>query len=121
MRFRVVVITALAVAASLVLAAFGGRGATADQSAATGRVQHLHLEYGPLDIRPGQNVINTNQYRVPQPEGDGWIVGFKPNLRLADGTVPRVDVIHLHHGVWANATRRDQTAPLLPERFVPAG
>ena len=25
---------------------------------------------------------------------------FKPDLTYADGTVPRVDVIHLHHGVW---------------------
>jgi plastocyanin len=30
----------------------------------------------------------------------GWIVGFKPDLVYKDGTVPRVDVIHLHHGVW---------------------
>ena len=73
-------------------------------------VQHLHLEYGPLAIRPGQNLIDTNKYRIPQPTEDGWIVGFRPNLRLANGTVPPVDVLHLHHGVWANAqpARRDR-------------
>jgi hypothetical protein len=32
---------------------------------------------------------------------DGWIVGFRPDLKYADGGgTPRVDVIHLHHGVW---------------------
>ncbi len=84
-------------------------------------VQHLHFAYGPLDIAPGQNLITTNKYRVPQPTEDGWIVGFKPNLRLANGKVPPVDVLHLHHGVWATATRRDATAPLFPERFYASG
>ena len=47
-------------------------------------------------------------------------MGFKPNLRLADGTVPPVDQIHLHHGVWLTGTRFDATA-LLPERFFGVG
>ena len=84
-------------------------------------VEHLHFEYGPLDIKPGQNVIQTNKYLIPQPKEDGWIVGFKPNLKLANGKVPPVDVLHLHHGVWAVSNRRDSTVPLYPERFIPAG
>jgi plastocyanin len=84
-------------------------------------VQHLHFEYGPLDIAPGQNLIQNTTFRIPQPTEDGWIVGFKPNLQLPDGKVPPVDVLHLHHGVWAVATRRDATAPLFPERFIAAG
>jgi plastocyanin len=122
---RVVVTGALALAACLVLAAFGGSGPararSGSGSTSADGVQHLHFEYGPLDIRPGQNVIDTNKYLIPQPNEDGWIVGFKPNLRLENGKVPPVDVIHLHHGVWANALRRDATAPLLPERFIAAG
>ena len=49
---------------------------------------------------PGQNnieaKINQNKPTVP-----GYITRFKPNL-VYSGThkVPRVDVIHLHHGVW---------------------
>ena len=43
------------------------------------------------------------------------------NIRRADGTVPPVDVIHLHHGVWLNMSRRDLTSPGLPERFMAAG
>ena len=27
---------------------------------------------------PGQNMIDTNKYRIPQPTEDGWIVGFSP-------------------------------------------
>ncbi len=84
-------------------------------------VQHLHFEYGPLDIKPGQNLIATNQYQLQQPAEDGWVVGFRPNLKLANGKVPPVDVLHLHHGVWAVANRRDTTYPLFPERFIPAG
>jgi plastocyanin len=84
-------------------------------------VQHLHFEYGPLDIAPGQNLIQNTTFRIPQPTEDGWIVGFKPNLQLPNGKVPPVDVLHLHHGVWAVATRPDATAPLFPERFVAAG
>jgi plastocyanin len=84
-------------------------------------VQHLHFAYGPLNIAPGQNLIQTNPNQVPQPSEAGWIVGFKPNLKLPNGKVPPVDVLHLHHGVWAVATRRDATAPLFPERFVAAG
>jgi plastocyanin len=93
------------------------------QAPTTGKdgVQHLHFEYGPLDIRPGQNLIQNSTFRIPQPTEDGWIVGFKPNLKLPSGKVPPVDVLHLHHGVWAVATRRDPTAPLFPERFIAAG
>ena len=84
-------------------------------------VQHLHFEYGPLDIKPGQNIIETAKYRIPQPEEDGWIVGFRPNLQLPDGKIPPVDVLHLHHGVWAVYSRRDATFPIYPERFIAAG
>lgn len=84
-------------------------------------VQHLHLSYGPLDVRPGQNSIQTKPDEIEQPTEDGWVVGFKPNLKLANGTVPPVDELHLHHGVWATANRFDATAPPFPERFVAAG
>jgi len=84
-------------------------------------VQHLHYEYGPLDIKPGQNLIQNSTFRIPQPDEAGWIVGFKPNLKLPNGKVPAVDVLHLHHGVWSVLTRRDATAPFFPERFIPAG
>jgi plastocyanin len=67
-------------------------------------VQHLHFDYGPVKIAPGQNTIafESNDQR---PAVNGWIVGFKPDLVRMDGSVPRVDVIHLHHGVWLSNGR----------------
>ncbi len=63
-------------------------------------VQHLHLHFGPLAIAPGQNNIRLDVV-TQKPKVDGWIVGFTPNLTYsANGKVPPVDVIHLHHAVW---------------------
>ncbi|MCU1430607.1 MAG: hypothetical protein JWL83_4607 [Actinomycetia bacterium] len=81
--------------------------------------KRLHFKVGPITIEPGQNNIYT-QGRIPQPTGDGWIVGMHPDLRYPDGTVPPVDVIHLHHGVWLNLRSHDSTSGL-PERFFAAG
>jgi plastocyanin len=67
-------------------------------------VQHLHYKYGPLPIQAGQNNIQIGQNEVPKPKVDGWITRMQPNLELMDGTVPPVDVIHLHHAVWLNVT-----------------
>jgi plastocyanin len=63
------------------------------------RAETLSYRFGPIKVAPGQNTIELapNQLKPPV---DGWITGFKPNLTYADGEVPRVDVIHLHHGVW---------------------
>jgi plastocyanin len=108
-------IVGIAILASAVTANAG------DTPTAQGNVKHLHFEFGPLDIRPGQNVIQTNKVSIPQPKIAGWIVGFKPNLHLEDGSVPPVDEIHLHHGVWLTGTRFDATSPPLPERFFGVG
>lgn len=55
--------------------------------------------FGPMSIKPGQNVINLDVQRA-RPKADGWIVGFRPGLVYADGTSPSVKVVHLHHAVW---------------------
>src|SRR5689334_7773881 len=80
-------------------------------------VQHLHYQVGPLHVRAGQNIIEFTNNQIPKPTVDGWITGIRPNIHLPDGTVPRVDVIHLHHGVWLNMSRQDTTVPVLPQRF----
>ena len=54
----------------------------------------------------------------------GYITRFKPNL-VYSGThkIPRVDVIHLHHGVWLNnfyptfAAGEEKTALQLPRGY----
>jgi plastocyanin len=69
-------------------------------SATTPGAKRITYKYGPVDIKPGQNTIsfepNNGFPRVP-----GYITRFKPDLvRVSDGSIPRVDVLHLHHAVW---------------------
>ena len=79
----------------------------------------LHLKAGPFPIQPGQNNITTKG-TIPQPDVNGWIVAIRPNLTYDDGSIPRVDVVHLHHGVWLNTGAADPTAKL-PQRFFASG
>ena len=97
--------TTLLVALALALG-LGGRAAAAPARWWPDRdVTHVNLHVGPLRVDPGQNVI---RFRIlhQRPKVDGYITSFVPNLVYAGahGTctkaVPRVDVIHLHHGVW---------------------
>jgi hypothetical protein len=62
-------------------------------------VQHLTYCYGPIAIKPGQNIIRLNPTTL-FPQVPGYITRFDPELVYADGTVPPVDVLHLHHAVW---------------------
>jgi plastocyanin len=87
-------------------------------------VQELHYEYGPIQITPGQNNIDFSGGQVPKPEVDGYITAIRANLVRPDGTVPPVDVIHLHHGVWANLSATEEerrNAGGLAELFFAAG
>src|SRR5919106_3750916 len=85
-------------------------------------VQRLHYEYGPIEIAPGQNTIALEENGL-KPPVDGWITSFKPNLVRRDGSVPRVDVIHLHHGVWLKnlrplfASGEEKTALMAPPGY----
>jgi plastocyanin len=90
-------------------------------AAAAAGTKHLHFEYGPVHIDPGQNIIQFSGNQVPKPTAEGWITMIKPNLLLPDGKVPAVDIIHLHHAVWLNLSRSDATRPSLPERFFATG
>ncbi len=63
-------------------------------------MQTLHYEFGPIPITPGQNTIEVALNNL-KPEVPGYITRFTPGLIYTrDGTTPRVDVVHLHHGVW---------------------
>ncbi len=87
----------------VVAAAFAFGCSTA---AAASGVQHLHFHAGPYVVTPGANLILLDTNKVPKPNQDGYITRMAPNLHYAKaggvccGKVPRVDVIHLHHGVW---------------------
>jgi hypothetical protein len=67
-------------------------------------VQHLSYRYGPVAVAPGQNTIAFDPNRL-KPPVDGYILSLKPNLVRPDGSVPPVDVLHLHHGVWVSNGR----------------
>jgi plastocyanin len=86
-------------------------------------LQHLHYEYGPIDIAPGQNSIQTEIDKL-KPAVPGFITRFSPNLVYArNHRVPRVDVIHLHHGVWLSnfqpifAAGEEKTIAQLPRGY----
>jgi plastocyanin len=90
-------------------------------------VQHLTYCY-PVNITPGQNIIrfrpaiDGNGQKL-WPQEDGYITRFDPELIYADGTVPPVDVLHLHHAVWAVngapqfAVGEEKTIQQLPTGF----
>jgi plastocyanin len=73
---------------------------------ASSGVEHLHFAAGPYLVKPGANLILTDASEVPKPNVNGFMTRVAPNLHYARangkccGSIPRVDVIHLHHGVW---------------------
>ncbi len=90
-------------------------------------VQHITYCYGPITIRPGQNIIklrpaNDGTQKL-WPQQDGYITRFDPEFIYADGTVPPVDVLHLHHAVWLVngnpqfAVGEEKTIQQLPQGF----
>lgn len=116
-----------ALACVLALAAVGAPAASASPLGKAAAVQSLAggakrvtYKIGPFDIKPGQNPIDNSIIRQ-RPQVDGYITRFKPNLTYLDGTVPPVDVIHLHHGVWVNASRANVTGGYPAELFFAAG
>jgi plastocyanin len=91
-------------------------------------VQHITYCYGPINMMPGQNIIKFRQAvdtlgNKLWPQEDGYITRFDPELVYTDGTVPRVDVLHLHHAVWTVngnpqfAVGEEKTVQQLPEGF----
>ena len=114
-------VQAIAGAAVCALAALLLLAATASAAPATTRagwpakskdIQHLHFETQPLDVKPGQNGIeNLLLSAKAKPKVDGYIIRARPDLHLMDGTVPPVDVLHLHHGVWLNLSRSAPGSP----------
>jgi hypothetical protein len=61
--------------------------------------QRLRFAYGPITVKPGANaqLIGLN---IQKPLYDGYVSRLTANLYRTDGTIPPVDVVHLHHGAW---------------------
>jgi len=113
-RLRVTVGLLMAAAAVMLTAtsAFGATTTSALRASASTPMldpgpppgaQVLKYKFGPLKIRPGQNLIDIDVQKE-RPAVDGWIVSFRPGLVYAAGAdagkSPSVDVVHLHHAVW---------------------
>ena len=84
--------------------------------------------YGPINIAPGQNIIKLRAAvdtvgEKLWPQQPGYITRFDPEFVYTDGSVPRVDVLHLHHAVWAVngnpqfAAGEEKTIQQLPQGF----
>ena len=97
-------------------------------SGGVSQVQHITYCYGPITISPGQNIIKLRLATDSLgnklwPQVPGYITRFDPEFIYADGTVPRVDVLHLHHAVWAVngspqfAVGEEKTIQQLPQGF----
>jgi hypothetical protein len=65
-----------------------------------GACQRMRFSFGPIAVKPGQNDVLINPVTIEKPLVDGYITRFRPNLVRADGTVPPVEQVHLHHGTW---------------------
>src|SRR5829696_4794599 len=63
-------------------------------------VQHIRYRM-PLSVKGGADDIRIRPLPPElRPKVPGYITRFQPSLTLSDGTLPSVDVIHLHHAVW---------------------
>src|SRR4051812_41569058 len=59
--------------------------------------QRLRFAYGPISVKPGANA-QLLQLNIQKPLYDGYVSRLTANLYRTDGTIPPVDVVHLHHG-----------------------
>ncbi len=89
-----------------VLVALGVLACVPGSAGARAGVEHLHFKAGPYRMTPGANLILLDYKHVPKPVQDGFMVRMAPNLHYAlpngscCGSIPRTDLVHLHHGVW---------------------
>jgi plastocyanin len=65
-----------------------------------GSCQRLKFAFGPIVVKPGQNDVLVQPITIEKPAYDGYLVRFKPDLVRADGSVPPIEEVHLHHGTW---------------------
>ena len=62
--------------------------------------RRLKFTMGPLLARPGMNDTLIHLTTFDKPAYDGFTLRWKPGLQAADGSVPFVENLHLHHGTW---------------------
>jgi hypothetical protein len=60
----------------------------------------LRFSLGPIVVQPGQNSTYPYVVNIEKPAYNGYMTRIRPNLVLADGSVPPVDSLHIHHATW---------------------
>ncbi len=60
----------------------------------------LKFSLGPIVVQPGQNSTYPYVVNIEKPAYNGYMTRIRPNLVLADGSVPPVDTLHIHHATW---------------------
>ena len=78
-----------------------------------GACQRLRFVYGPITVRPGQNDVLLEPVVVHKPGYDGFMTRFDPDLVRTDGTVPPIEEMHLHHGVWLSVNSYGEGLPFV--------
>src|SRR5687767_14125803 len=64
----------------------------------------------PVHVTPGAN-YQLVAPSIGKPTEDGYMTRMNANLVRSDGSVPRVDLIHLHHAVWASVPQYGNFLP----------
>jgi plastocyanin len=62
--------------------------------------QRMRFAFGPIAVKPGQNDVVLEPVAIEKPQYAGYMVRMRPDLVLADGSVPPIEQIHLHHATW---------------------
>src|SRR2546430_7363294 len=116
----------IAIAAAIALAA-------ALASSAAAEVKQVTFRYGPITISPYEVKQSVDIGNVPRPDVDGFITGMTANVVDANGAPIPIRRIMLHHIVFQQLGRNDQTCnqftlldsrtqvPGLAERFYAEG
>jgi plastocyanin len=76
-----------------------------------GVCQRLHFKFGPIAVKPGQNDVLIQPITIEKPAYDGYMTRIKPDLVRADGSIPPIEEVHLHHGTWLNFTKSYGSGP----------
>jgi hypothetical protein len=73
--------------------------------------RRLRFAYGPIEVTPGNNAQYVGPVTIEKPAYDGYAIRTVSNLVRGDGSIPPVDVLHLHHGVWISVPQRGSYLP----------
>lgn len=61
--------------------------------------KRIRYAFGPVTVAPGAN-LQLLGVDIAKPAYDGYATRLTANLYRTDGSIPPVDVVHLHHGAW---------------------